>query len=336
MKKSVWRKRVNRILMGTAVFLLLLAFTGVVYQVMGTKADQRAYAPPGQMVDVGGYQLHIYCMGEGSPTVILDHAGGTNSAEWGLVQPIVAGQTRVCAYDRAGFGWSDPAPTRRTAAQNAQELRTLLNNAGLEGPFVFVGHSYGANVARVFAAEFPAESAGLVLVDPGIVYGRPGVPADLDEIWRTADTGFMNIAPWLARLGVVRLAGALGGLPGRGDLPAGAFDAWQQTNLFYDTLKAQNQGMAETSTQVLAAEAQLVDELLLVLSAGEPAGAESRDVWTAVNATLATYSATGTHQVVSGADHMSLTMNQEYAQVTANAILEMVAIVRGTAVATID
>lgn len=336
MKKSVWRKRVNRILMGTAVFLLLLASTGVVYQVMGTKADQRTYAPPGQLVDVGGYQMHITCMGEGSPTVVLDHAGGTNSAEWGLVQPIVAGQTRVCAYDRAGFGWSDPAPTRRTAAQSAQELHTLLSSAGLEGPYVLVGHSYGANVARVFAADFPEESAGLVLVDPGTVFGRPKVPADVDAAWRTADVGFMNIAPWLARLGVIRLAGALGGLPGHDDLPAGAFDALQLTNQFFDTLKAESQGMADTSVQVLAAEDYLTDQPLVVLSAGEPVDDADREVWTAVNAAIAARSSLGSHQVIGHAGHMALTVEQPYAQVTANAILEIVAVVRSTAVASID
>jgi pimeloyl-ACP methyl ester carboxylesterase len=171
------------------------------------------------MVDVGGYKMHLYCTGEGSPTVILDHVGAANSAQWALVQPVVAAQTRVCAYDRAGFGWSETGPDPQDAAHNAQQVHTLLVQAGIEGPFIYVGHSFGGNVARVFAANYPDDTAGLVLLDPGKSFHRPGVPEDIDARWRDEENGFMMIAPTMARIGLMQLARDLGAMPGHGDLP---------------------------------------------------------------------------------------------------------------------
>jgi hypothetical protein len=130
-----WGKRLLAWLLGAVV---VLAGAGMAYQQIGTALDRRLYAPPGQMVDVGGYKMHIHCAGQGRPMVILDHVGAANSAQWALIQPAVATQTRVCAYDRAGFGWSEPGPGARDAAHNAQELHTLLTNAGIEGPYLFV------------------------------------------------------------------------------------------------------------------------------------------------------------------------------------------------------
>jgi pimeloyl-ACP methyl ester carboxylesterase len=121
---------------------------------------------PGRLVDIGGFRLHLLAAGQGSPTVVLDAALAGSCVSWSLVQPEVATFTRVCAYDRAGFGWSDPGPLPRTAARIARELRTLLARAGERPPFVLVGHSFGGVVMRVFAHDFRDDVAGLVLVDP--------------------------------------------------------------------------------------------------------------------------------------------------------------------------
>ena len=104
------------------------------YQDVATENDKRTYVAPGQLLDVDGHQMHILCTGEGSPTVILEAAGGHFSATWGLVQPQVAQNTRVCAYDRAGYGWSEPGPEPRDAGQIATELHTLLAEAGIKPP----------------------------------------------------------------------------------------------------------------------------------------------------------------------------------------------------------
>lgn len=126
----------------------------------------RTCTPPGRLVDVGGFRLHINCAGQGSPCVVFDAALGGSSLSWSLVQGEVARFTRACSYDRAGFGWSDPGPFPRTAGRIANELRLLLDRAGEAPPFVVVGHSFGGLVMRVFATRFRHDTAALVLVDP--------------------------------------------------------------------------------------------------------------------------------------------------------------------------
>jgi pimeloyl-ACP methyl ester carboxylesterase len=116
-------------------------------------------------VSVGDYTLFISCDGEGSPAVILDAGLGGNYASWAAVQPDVARFTRVCSYDRAGMGRSDPGPTPRTSQQIVTELHALLSNAGVPGPYVLVGHSFGGFNVRLYASQYPDEVAGLVLVE---------------------------------------------------------------------------------------------------------------------------------------------------------------------------
>ena len=146
--------------------LLALAVIGAIYQVVATQIDQRTYPPPGEMVDAGTHSLHINCLGEGGPTVILEAANFGMSAHWVRVQQQLAKTTRVCAYDRAGLGWSEAGPEPRDARQISSELHTLLNGAAdTEGPYVLVGHSYGGLYARMYAARYPDQVAGVVLVD---------------------------------------------------------------------------------------------------------------------------------------------------------------------------
>jgi pimeloyl-ACP methyl ester carboxylesterase len=147
------------------VLFLGLMLLGAIYESRAEAADVRAYPPPGQMIDVGGYRLHLNCTGTSSPTVVIESGWGDMSASWGWVQPEVAKSTRVCTYDRAGMGWSEPSPDPRTARQFALELHTLLVNANEPGPYVLVGHSLGGYTMEVFAHDYPDEVSGLVLID---------------------------------------------------------------------------------------------------------------------------------------------------------------------------
>jgi pimeloyl-ACP methyl ester carboxylesterase len=122
-------------------------------------------ALPGALVDVGGHRLHLYCTGQGGPTVVLEAGAGDFSFDWSLVRPSLAKVTRVCSYDRAGYAWSEPGPTPRSVRQIVAELRVLLTNARIAPPYVLVGHSLGGLVVRVYAAEHPAQVAGLVLIE---------------------------------------------------------------------------------------------------------------------------------------------------------------------------
>src|SRR5919202_5511772 len=142
---AVRRKRghgfwIWRIFLGLLVLLVALPAAGATYQAVATALDRRAYPALGQLVDVGGYRLHIHCIGEGSPTVILESGLPNFSSDWAWVQPEVAKTTRVCAYDRAGLGWSDASPRPRTTAVMADELALLLDRADIRGPYVLVAH----------------------------------------------------------------------------------------------------------------------------------------------------------------------------------------------------
>jgi pimeloyl-ACP methyl ester carboxylesterase len=129
--------------------------------------EEQAYTAPQRLVAIDGTrQLNIYCTGTGSPTVVLDAGGGSWSLAWAAVQPLVAARTRVCSYDRAGLGFSDPGPLPRTTAAIVADLHELLHRADERPPYVLVGHSMGSFDVRLFADQYPDELAGMVLVDP--------------------------------------------------------------------------------------------------------------------------------------------------------------------------
>jgi pimeloyl-ACP methyl ester carboxylesterase len=217
------RRNMRRIwmpLLWLVVALLILAVAGAIYQAIATKLAERAYPAPGEMVDVGGYSLHINCVGHGSPTVLLDAGSGGFSAQWVRVQREVSETTRVCAYDRAGMGWSEMGPQPRDAKQISGELHTLLYKAGIEGPYVLVGHSFGGMYMQTYAARYPEEVAGVALVDSSTVpdqFGRRPEARDSYEPQKQRSAVVPQLvrlgASLPARLGVVRLLSMLDPAP---------------------------------------------------------------------------------------------------------------------------
>lgn len=161
---EVWRWA-RRILLGLCSLILLAAIAGTAYQWVATRRDLKGTPAPGRLVDIGSHRLHLWCTGDGAPTVVLDSGLGGSSVDWGFVQPDVARFTRVCSYDRAGMGYSEAGPSPRTARRIASELAELLKRASVGGPFVLVGGSSGGLNMRVFASDYPDHVAGLVLVD---------------------------------------------------------------------------------------------------------------------------------------------------------------------------
>ena len=121
---------------------------------------------PGELIDVGGHRLHLHCQGVDGPPVVFDAALGASSLSWTYVLPEVAAFARACAFDRAGFGWSDAGPLPRTTGRIVEELRALLASAAVPPPYILVGHSFGGLTARLFLQRFPQDVAGLVLLDP--------------------------------------------------------------------------------------------------------------------------------------------------------------------------
>lgn len=127
------------------------------------QAHKKLY--PGELINVGSHRLHINCVGEGSPTVIIDSGIGGFSLEWQKIQNKLSNNFKVCSYDRAGYGWSEPGPIPRTTARISRELRVLLSEAAIQGPYILVGHSFGGYNIRYFASEYPDLVAGMVFVD---------------------------------------------------------------------------------------------------------------------------------------------------------------------------
>jgi pimeloyl-ACP methyl ester carboxylesterase len=189
------RRWTIRILVGLCGLIVVTALTGATYQWLATRKDLAATPPPGRLVDIGGYRLHLWCTGDGTPAVILDTGLGGSSADWGFVQPDVARFTRVCSYDRAGMGYSDPGPSPRTARRIASELDELLARSGIGGPVVLVGASIAGFDVRVFASDHPERAAGLVLVDASHEDQAHEVPR------------LARFVPLLSTLGVFRLFG---------------------------------------------------------------------------------------------------------------------------------
>jgi pimeloyl-ACP methyl ester carboxylesterase len=191
--------------------------------------SRQAGWPPGRLVDIGTHRLHLHCAGEGSPTVVLDAALGASSLSWSLVQPPVARVTRACAYDRAGFGWSDGGPLPRTAGRIADELYQLLRHGDVSGPYVLVGHSYGGLVMRLFASRHKDEVAGLILIEPAIPEEWTAPTSEQQALIRrgtllcrygagAARSGIARVVSLLVRLRALPAARALVALVSRGGL----------------------------------------------------------------------------------------------------------------------
>ena len=210
--------RVRRVLVTAAAILAFLVLGGAAYQGAATALERRQFPHPGRLVDSGGRQLHIYCIGEGLPTVVLEAPATGMSVAWGWVQPEVAQIARVCSYDRAGLGWSDAGDRPYEPSAVAGELHALLQGAGEPGPYVVAGQGLGAALATLYAAQFGPEVASLVLIDP---------PAAVPAPARNPTRRLVSASPWLARAGVLRAARMMSshaaGLPG---LSAGALGAF--------------------------------------------------------------------------------------------------------------
>ncbi|HYS24610.1 MAG TPA: alpha/beta hydrolase [Vicinamibacterales bacterium] len=199
----------RRVLVITGVVLLLLVLIGATYQGVATALERRRFPHPGRMVDAGGHQLHLYCQGQGTPTVVLEAPATTMSAAWAWVQMDVAKLTRVCSYDRAGLGWSEAGDAPFAPEAVAPELNALLSTAAEPRPVVMAGAELGAALATLFAARYPNDTAALVLVNPPGAFGRN--TASLPS------AKFVAASPWLARAGVLRAMRTLSA--GTGELP---------------------------------------------------------------------------------------------------------------------
>jgi pimeloyl-ACP methyl ester carboxylesterase len=321
------RRILRGIARGGGVVLALiagLALAGAAYEAIAARGDAQTYPPPGQMVDVGGYRLHIHCVGTGSPTVVLDAGLSRTSLDWSLVQPVIGQTTRVCAYDRAGMGWSDPGPAPRTPSRIAGELHTLLGNAGIAGPYVLVGHSLAGKNIRLFALAHPAEVVGMVLVDArGEYVDEHTSPAEAQAFQQgLAQQGTIY---GLARaVGLVRLIGAsqdgTPAVPAATRLAMALFTTGQRG---IATTTAEGQQRAADDRQLQAAPG-LGALPLIVLAAGQ--NMEQTPYWAEAQRQQAALSTNGRLIVAAGSGHA---IHLEQPALVIDAIQQVVTQARG-------
>jgi pimeloyl-ACP methyl ester carboxylesterase len=188
--------RARRALVAVGAVVIFLLLVGATFQSVATALERRQFPHPGQLVDVGGHQLHLHCTGDGSPTVVLEAPTPGMSAAWALVQPALAETTRACSYDRAGLGWSETGDRPFDPASVPDQLHALLEGGREHGPYVLAGQGLGAAFATMYAARFGADVRALVLIDaPSAAHA--GAPPQTTR--RLA-----HAAPWLARAGILR------------------------------------------------------------------------------------------------------------------------------------
>ena len=203
--KRGWRIA-RRIGLGMVVLLLVLGTAGALWNVLAIRHYRNAYPPPGKLYTVNGEPMHLYCSGAGSPTLVLESGRGDDFLVWGKVQPALSPTTRVCSYDRAGFGWSDPESGPRDAGHIASQLHDLLRQAHVDGPLVLMGHSAGGIYIRVYATRYPRDVAGLVFVDASSTTQDLKLPAAVRALDEHGDFQVVLLKAMI-RLGVARAMG---------------------------------------------------------------------------------------------------------------------------------
>jgi pimeloyl-ACP methyl ester carboxylesterase len=297
----------------------LCAFGGG-YQTVRESLDRRAHPARGLLIDVGGHRLHLDCAGSGTPTIVLESALGETGAYWGWIVTALAAETRVCTYDRAGRGWSDPVSDEQDGVAVTTDLRTLLERAHVPGPFVLVGHSSGAQYVRIFAGRYPEQVSGMVLLDgqPAEAFeGLPAYPAFYDRFRR-----IFAVLPTLARLGVGRLV-----VRPDATLPQPARDIQRLHHVSPRLYRSLRDEFAALPTSLAQARAfqNVGDRPLIVVTAGRDALAG----WLPLQASMATLSTNSSHRVVPYT-HVALVTDHTAAQVSSQAIRDVVHAVRAS------
>jgi pimeloyl-ACP methyl ester carboxylesterase len=316
--------RLKRILLWAGILVFVLSMTGIIYQTAAVEADKRNFPAPGNLIDVGGFRMHIYCIGKGSPTVVLEALSGGFSSYWAWVQPKVAKQARVCAYDRAGFGWSENDPQPESPQRTAQNLHTLLANAGIQGPYVMVGHSIGGLYVREYAAMYPQEVVGMVLLDSS----HPDQFVRYPEMLKKDPTlTWMPLIQIFVRFGIGHALFAIGGGKNLSRISLGGLLPLRQHSEVAAIFLTQEYWRSRKTHLMLQPEifqqahdlGSLGDLPLAVITRG--AGVD--DGWREMQDELAALSTNSIHVTVEGSTHSSLIFNPEHARQVSRVILQV-------------
>ena len=313
-------RRLGRFLKWVAFGVAGLVIIGVITQAMFEWRDTRRHPAPGQMVEVSdGRLIHAQVAGatnEG-PVVVLEAGGGSFSSQWAWVQPQIAEFAPVVSYDRAGLGWSDPDETRHEESVPADLVR-LLDGLELTGPYVLVGHSYGAVFARMFAHSHPDQVVGLVLVDPAHEEQFERIPA-------MRDLTQLEVLPYLSRVGLTRLLAPFDSL-GEG-MPAKAFGEWRSvayTSRYARAYRDEGRYVRDVVSPWFAAQDRDLGELPLVVFRALDAAWPDDQAVVGMQRELADLSTRSVFEEIPSADHYTIVTQERNAQAVSEAVREMV------------
>jgi len=324
-------RRIGLGILGFIGLMLSCAVFGMVYEAIMAAGDTQRYPPPGQLVDVGGYQLELNCIGEGSPTVILTYGFADNSLTWNAVQKQIAAQSqvRVCAWDRAGLGWSEALPQQRarTPSNVAAELHTLLTKADITGPYVMVGHSLGGMYTRLYAIKYPEDVAGIALLDSSHESSNGDLPPkSAAELAQTPSANPLYAT--LVRLGILRVFGQslLTGLqPAAVYLPDDVKPAYIGLTGQLKALQAwanEEAGMTQDDP-ILEASTSLGDKPLALLVSTQ--GIKNNDRWQKAQEMMGTYSSNSRLQIMPDSEHM---LQWQYPEAVTATVVDVIESVR--------
>lgn len=325
-------KIIGKLALGLLCLLGCTLIAGTVYQLICTKIDEYRYPPIGKLIDIGGHSMHLYCTGIEGPTVVLDAGMGCNCLEWSLIQPEIAKFTRVCSYDRAGYGWSDESPLPRTSLQIVEDLHSLLTQAQIPGPYILVGHSCGGINARLYASQYPDEVAGVILVDSSHedqLQRLPPMKQTLGELSK-----YRNLARFMAFIGAVRI---FNNFSTDHEMFSSCipemYSALESTPKFMGTL-FEEMGLFEKSLEQLKNRPHHLGEKPLVVITAGKTGTQclcqeySEDwveqltkAWNALQKDLVTQSSNSKHIIAENSDHM---ITRHEPKIVVDEVLEMV------------
>lgn len=284
-----------RVCLWAGCALLIAALSGVVLQWGLSYLALRNADAPGKLVDVGGHRLHLLCEGQGGPTVLLEAGLPGSSLAWKSVTADIAPFTTVCSYDRAGYAWSEASPFPRTSGNIVRELRLLLQNAGIDPPYVLVGHSFGGMMMQLFAGRHPSEAAGMVLVDSS----HP------DQVHRTIEVDSMNTLGqglrFLSVLGIPRLFFPVpaGDPASRDNSVREMEEKLQYTTRSIQAAASELIQMRESLREVAAHRPRLGTKPLVVLTEGR----RRKDFWYELQEDLARLSTASEWQIAERSGH---------------------------------
>ncbi len=315
------RSLTRRLVLYPLFVAIVIAGVGGSYETIQEQIDRSTTAMPGHLVDVGGHRLYVQCTGSGSPTVVLVSGLAETSVYWGgWIAPAVAQNTTVCAYDRAGQGWSDPPASPQDGVAVATDLRTLLDHAQIPGPYVMVGHSTGGVYARIFAARYSDQVAGMVLLDSQpneALTGLPDFPSQYSALRRAS-----ALFPSLARLGVFRLVNQFASDP----LPVPTRGEELAVTSTGSLNRIQRDEFAELpiTLKEAAALTTIGDRPLIVVTAAKGAS----NGWLPLQDKMTGLSTNSAHRVLPDTDHPGLIHDRSGVAQASQAIHDVVASVR--------